>query len=356
MTDESGLSTDNNRPADPRTRSGLPEAITAAAMFNACLLVSVVTAWAWSRKRRRRNRTMFSSGMKINEKNVISFAGSDSIVDREGYLSKKNDAKGSQRKWFVLKGNLLFYFEKKQDRDPSGLVILESYSVQASATEKHGFEISFDGPGTRTYVLVADNDGEMQSWMRSISHASYEFLRGIVNELQKQVSTLTTHSQLNDSIPSPKHNEGKVPILPKPKQKVENGVLIDVTEAPPIPPKKKMVVVKSVSPEPVTYHPTAPYTNPVVVPSTGLSLSPPSTMDRTPVMTPFVIDDDDDGSPPPVPTKSDRIQMAPHRYSNTPPTTHSPAIVSFGLDGSSKDAYVIHKELTDVIKGSDIIT
>ncbi len=298
---------------------------------------------------------MFSSGMKINEKNVISFASSDSVVDKEGYLSKKNDAKGSQRKWFVLKGNLLYYYEKKQDRDPSGLVVLESYSVQASATEKHGFEISFDGPGTRTYVLVADNDGDMQSWMRSISHASYEFLRGIVNELQKQVNSLTTHGHLSNATRSPPKQtiDGKVPILPKPKQKVENGVLVDIIEAPPIPPKKKMTIVKSPSPEPCSplpYHPTAPYTNPVIVKSSGTSLSPPSTMDRTPIMTPMMMDE----LPPVIPTKSDRTNTLPTpQYTNTLPTTHNPAIRSFGLDNCPKDAYNIHTELIDAIKGND---
>ena len=331
-------------------------------------------AWAWqailfrSRISGGDCEKMFSSAMKINEKNVVSFAASDSTVDKEGYLTKKNDVKVSQRRWFVLKGNLLFYFEKKQDREPAGLVVLESYSVQASATEKHGFEISFDGPGTRTYLLVADNDEEMQSWMRSISHASYEFLRGIVNDLQKQVNTLTSHSEVAESSPVKHGDVSKIPLLPKPKQRVENGVLIDVTDAPPIPPKKKLLIIKSPSPEPSTqpdsthipyvpvpYHPTAPHTNPIVVPSSHKRrqpLSPPSTMDRTPVMTPMVIGEDDNTVLPPIPVKSEKTIVETERFSDTTPTTHTPATRAVGVDYSQKNTYEIHRELTDAIKGS----
>lgn len=303
--------------------------------------------------------------MKINEKNVVNFASSDSTVDKEGYLFlKKYDVKGSQRRWFVLKGNLLFYYDKKQDKEPAGLVVLESYSVQASANEKHGFEISFDGPGTRTYTLLADNDEEMQSWMRSVSHASYEFLRGIVNELQKQVSTLTSHGKMPDRPAKQQPMSDKVPILPKPRVKVENGILVDVPSdsAPPVPPKKRMMVIKSPSPEssslptePLRYHPTAPFTNPVVVPSSfsGSSepLSPSSTMDRTPVLAPIIVTDTD--SPPPIPAKpSKKPVLQAEQFNNNPPSTFSPAIGTVGLEKTNQNTYDLHHNLMEAMKGS----
>ena len=37
--------------------------------------------------------------------------------------------KSFQRRWFVLKGNLLFYFEKKGDKEPIGVVILEGCTI-----------------------------------------------------------------------------------------------------------------------------------------------------------------------------------------------------------------------------------
>ena len=129
--------------------------------------------------------------MKINEKTVANFAVCSSPIDKEGYLYKRGELnKGFQRRWFVLKGNLLFYFEKKQDKEPFGVIVIENCSVQASSLEGHTFEIAFDGPGCRTYILQADSDEEMLSWMKSIAHASYEYLKTIVTELQRQLDAL----------------------------------------------------------------------------------------------------------------------------------------------------------------------
>lgn len=67
--------------------------------------------------------------MKINEKNLCMFATTPP-VDLEGWLNKRGEINKSwQRRWFVLKGNLLFYFERKGDREPLGMVILEGCTV-----------------------------------------------------------------------------------------------------------------------------------------------------------------------------------------------------------------------------------
>lgn len=67
--------------------------------------------------------------MKINEKNLCYFATSPP-VDREGWLQKRGEINKSwQRRYFVLKGNLLFYFEKKGDREPLGVIILEGCTI-----------------------------------------------------------------------------------------------------------------------------------------------------------------------------------------------------------------------------------
>ena len=60
--------------------------------------------------------------MKLNEKDLIRFATSSSPIDKEGFLFKKGAASGAgfQKRWFILKGNLLFYFEKRDDKEPIG--------------------------------------------------------------------------------------------------------------------------------------------------------------------------------------------------------------------------------------------
>lgn len=67
--------------------------------------------------------------MKINEKNLSVFAASQP-VDLDGYLTKRGEVNKSwQRRFFVLKGNLLFYFEKKGDREPLGLIVIEGCTI-----------------------------------------------------------------------------------------------------------------------------------------------------------------------------------------------------------------------------------
>lgn len=289
--------------------------------------------------------------MRLNEKNVASFAVCSSPVDKEGYLQKKGDLhRDFQRRWFVLKGNLLFYFLKKQDKEPQGVIVLEACSVQVSVHGRYCFEISFDGAGTRLYILGADNDDEMQLWMKAISHASYEYLKSIVDELQRRVNVLSSSSSPQKEAASMEvMNVGRVaagttstvsrpareatvtlreltyPIAPQIRKsqstKIKKGILVDINEdeAPPIPMKKKSATMygsRTVSDNP-TYtdtllehhvgtdsvdrgathqtspqhtHPS-PFSSPLVpnvpIENTSKPLSPPSTLDRTAVLQPL---------------------------------------------------------------------
>ena len=55
--------------------------------------------------------------MKINDKTLVSFYSSNTPSDRQGWLVKRGEFnKAFQKRWCVLKGNLLFYSEKKGDR------------------------------------------------------------------------------------------------------------------------------------------------------------------------------------------------------------------------------------------------
>lgn len=68
--------------------------------------------------------------MKINEKNLAAFATSPTGIDKEGWLVKRGEVnKAFQKRYFVLKGNLLFYFEKRSDKEPIGVIILEGCTI-----------------------------------------------------------------------------------------------------------------------------------------------------------------------------------------------------------------------------------
>lgn len=146
--------------------------------------------------------------MKINEKNLCMFATTPP-VDLEGWLNKRGEINKSwQRRWFVLKGNLLFYFERKGDREPLGMVILEGCTVElAEEGEQYCFQIMFHGPNNRTYYLSTESQDNMEQWMKALTCAGYDYMKLMVAELQRQL----------DEIEGCKEKTPEVTPLPAPK-------------------------------------------------------------------------------------------------------------------------------------------
>ena len=125
--------------------------------------------------------------MKIlNEKGLIHFANSGAPADKEGFLRKKGELnKGLQKRWFVLKGNLLFYYENKGEKEPIGVIILEGCTIElAEDTDNYMFMINFASSGLRTYCLSAHSQESMEGWMKALSCAGYEYVKLMVSDLQ----------------------------------------------------------------------------------------------------------------------------------------------------------------------------
>uniref|UniRef100_A0A1L8DV20 Putative pleckstrin similarity domain protein n=1 Tax=Nyssomyia neivai TaxID=330878 RepID=A0A1L8DV20_9DIPT len=146
--------------------------------------------------------------MKINEKNLSLFATTPPS-DLEGYLNKRGEVNKSwQRRWFVLKGNLLFYFEKKGDKEPIGVIVLEGCTIElAEDGENYCFQIVFHGINNRTYHLCAENQDVMEKWMKALTCAGYEYMKLMVAELQRQLGELddkNTESEAQTSAITPK--------------------------------------------------------------------------------------------------------------------------------------------------------
>ncbi|CAL7944194.1 unnamed protein product [Xylocopa violacea] len=127
--------------------------------------------------------------MKINEKNMVAFATSATPVDREGWLNKRGELnRGYQRRWFVLKGNILFYFDRRGDKEPVGMIVLEGCTIElAEDEEQFGFQIVFHGPNNRNYALAAESQESMEQWMKALACASYDYMKLMVAELQRQL-------------------------------------------------------------------------------------------------------------------------------------------------------------------------
>ncbi|NXE93501.1 SESQ1 protein, partial [Menura novaehollandiae] len=130
--------------------------------------------------------------MKLNERSLAFYATCDSPADNSGFLYKRGERHTAyHRRWFVLKGNMLFYFEERESREPVGVIVLEGCNVElCDSAEDFAFAIRFGGTKSRTYVLAAESQAAMESWVKSLSRASFDYMRLVVRELEKQLQEM----------------------------------------------------------------------------------------------------------------------------------------------------------------------
>ncbi|XP_014851406.1 PREDICTED: sesquipedalian-1 [Poecilia mexicana] len=130
--------------------------------------------------------------MKLNERSVAHYATCDSPPDKTGFLFKKGERNTAyHRRWFVLKGNMLFYFEERDSREPIGVIVLEGCTVElCESVEEFAFAIKFDCAKARVYKLAAENQAAMESWVKALSRASFDYMRLVVKELERQLEEI----------------------------------------------------------------------------------------------------------------------------------------------------------------------
>ncbi|XP_077763439.1 sesquipedalian-1-like [Canis aureus] len=135
--------------------------------------------------------------MKLHQKSVLNFfRGYRKAPDREGILLKKGARNISyQRRWFILRGNLLFYLENQADHTPLGLILLENCRVEPrlGATEPYAFTIltpRVEGTAGRAYKLAAENQEELGAWLWALAGASWRRLVALLPPLEAQYQEL----------------------------------------------------------------------------------------------------------------------------------------------------------------------
>lgn len=130
--------------------------------------------------------------MKLNERSVAHYATCDTPPDKTGFLFKKGERNTAyHRRWFVLKGNMLFYFEERDSREPIGVIVLEGCTVElCESAEEFAFAVKFDCAKARVYKMAADNQAAMESWVKALSRASFDYMRLVVRELERQLEEI----------------------------------------------------------------------------------------------------------------------------------------------------------------------
>lgn len=163
--------------------------------------------------------------MKLNERSLAFYATCDAPVDNAGFLYKKGGRHAAyHRRWFVLRGNMLFYFEDPASREPVGVIILEGCTVElVEAAEEFAFAVRFAGARARTYVLAAESQAAMEGWVKALSRASFDYLRLVVRELEQQLAAMRV-----GDCPAPPRRPRALP--PK-----ENGCAVWSAEPPAAP-------------------------------------------------------------------------------------------------------------------------
>ncbi|NWR74289.1 RHG22 protein, partial [Centropus unirufus] len=103
-------------------------------------------------------------------------------VLKSGWLKKQRSImKNWQQRWFVLRGDHLFYYKDEEETKPQGLILLQGNQVNELPPNpdepgKHLFEIAPGGAGDRekmpvnheAFLLMANSQNEMEDWVKAI--------------------------------------------------------------------------------------------------------------------------------------------------------------------------------------------
>lgn len=91
---------------------------------------------------------------------------------KDGFLTKQGGSiKTWKKRWFVLKGDTIFYFKTPRDTEQTGEIKLESTCVcNPEKARGKKFYFSVTTP-TRTFIMFAESEETMKQWVDKISQA-----------------------------------------------------------------------------------------------------------------------------------------------------------------------------------------
>ncbi|KAF6774353.1 hypothetical protein AHF37_05987 [Paragonimus kellicotti] len=128
----------------------------------------------------------------LNPKTVIQFLSYEK-EEKVGFLWKRrSEHKGSfKKRYFVACGNILAYYEKKLDRDPLGVLILEGHVIEMLDDLTMALRFPTMGESSRSYVLRAESTTEIEQWMRVLSRSGIDFFTLTLEDLDDQLNAVT---------------------------------------------------------------------------------------------------------------------------------------------------------------------
>lgn len=134
-------------------------------------------------------------------------------ISMEGQMNfrRSNDEK-FQKRYFLLKGNLLFYFAKKSDKAPIGLIILEGYTVELS-NEHDGYCFQLlrrsNGNVAAALTFVVGTAESLQNWLSALTNCSYEQLK-MSAERMAELATPNGDHKTGDTVTPRDENDNQL--------------------------------------------------------------------------------------------------------------------------------------------------
>ncbi|XP_074063958.1 sesquipedalian-1-like [Macrotis lagotis] len=159
--------------------------------------------------------------MKLHRRPVLSYLRGPGArgPDREGALLKKGAHNGSyQRRWFVLRGNLLYYLEQQGARAPLGLILLNNCRVEPrrSSAGPYAFAIQASAQGGRCYKLAAESEEDFRGWLQALGWAGWDQLWKLLQPLQEQYRQVCREAGVEPQAPPPEDGLTGLPCSPAP--------------------------------------------------------------------------------------------------------------------------------------------
>jgi len=92
---------------------------------------------------------------------------------KAGFLTKQGGSiKTWKKRWFVMKGDTLWYFKTQKDQDSTGFIKLDSscsVSLQESKNKKNSYFFAVNTPA-REYVIYAETASAAKEWVDVIQN------------------------------------------------------------------------------------------------------------------------------------------------------------------------------------------
>jgi len=94
--------------------------------------------------------------------------------EKQGELTKQGHVvKNWKRRWFKVQDDMLFYFKERNDDRPIGVVPLQRCNVATNDRTGKPYCFELTAPLiSKTFLIQADNDNEMKTWMRAMDKAA----------------------------------------------------------------------------------------------------------------------------------------------------------------------------------------